>query len=61
MFLAITSGEPKNWRVLYRAAVAETDNTRVPQRTSEAEYAALSRVRELFYTPGSRQEKDELS
>jgi len=60
MWLAITSGDPKNWRELYRAAVAETDNTRVPLRISEAEHAALSRVRELFYRAGNRQEKDDL-
>ena len=60
MWPAITSGHPTNWRVLYRAAVEETDNARVPQRIAEAEEAAISRIRELFYLPGKMEEKEEL-
>jgi hypothetical protein len=60
MWPAITSGHSRNWRVLYRAAVAETDNGRVSQRISEAEHAVISRVRELFYVPGKMEEKEEL-
>jgi hypothetical protein len=60
MFLAVTSRDAKNWRVLYRAAVAETDITRAPRRISEAEDAAIGRVRELFYLPGKIEEKEEL-
>jgi hypothetical protein len=58
--LTFTSGLVTNWKALYRAAMQETDQTRLSQRISEAEHAALSRVRELFYTSGNMEEKDEL-
>jgi len=49
-----------NWRVLYRAAIFEKDKSIVPLRVSQAETAVRARVRELFYQPGTREEKDQL-
>ena len=39
---------PRNWRVLYTAALFETDKERVPARIADAEKAILVRARELF-------------
>ena len=53
-------GFRKDWKALYRAAMQESDRARTPQRITQAEQAAISRVRELFYTPGTKEEKDQL-
>jgi hypothetical protein len=41
-----------NWRDLYRAALFETDRSRIPQRITEAEVAIMARVKELFVIGG---------
>ena len=48
------------WRALYRAAILETDKTIIPQKVSEAETAVLARGREIFYGPGTVDEKEAL-
>lgn len=60
MSFTLHLGQPKNWRALFRAASAETDNARASQRMLEAEHAVIDRMRELFYAPGNKEEKDEL-
>ena len=49
-----------NWRVLYTAAILETDKGVLPQRVSEAEAAVRARRREIFYADGSPEEKEAL-
>lgn len=38
----------QNWRALYRAALFETDRTKLPERISNAEQAIVARGRQLF-------------
>jgi hypothetical protein len=40
----------RNWRELYRAALFEIDDQKLPSRIAEAERALLLRERELFTT-----------
>ena len=40
----------RNWRALYKAALAETDTSKIPSRIEEARMALVSRSRELFAT-----------
>jgi hypothetical protein len=49
-----------DWRALYRAAILETNPSVLPQRVSEAEEAVLTRGREIFYDPGTLEEKEAL-
>jgi hypothetical protein len=49
-----------NWRVLYRAAIHETDKNLLLQKLSEAEHAVLSRGHELLYGRGVTEERDDL-
>src|SRR5690349_1255903 len=49
-----------NWKVLYRAAILETNTAMIPQRISEAELAVLAREREIFYGAGDSEEKEAL-
>jgi hypothetical protein len=58
--LTFTSVQAKNWRVLYRVAIQETDRTRIPERIFLAERAVLTRARELFRELGTMEEKDAL-
>ncbi|MGA7291466.1 MAG: hypothetical protein WBW53_15935 [Terriglobales bacterium] len=37
-----------SWRALYRAALFETDRTKLPERISNAEHAIVVRGRQLF-------------
>ena len=46
-----------DWKILYRAAILETNNSILPQRVSEAEEAVKLRKRELFYGNGDPEEK----
>lgn len=46
-----------DWRLLYRAAILETDKRVLPQRVSEAEAAVIARRREIFYADGTAEEK----
>jgi hypothetical protein len=40
----------RNWRELYRAALFETDTSKIPSRIEEARSALVFRSRELFET-----------
>jgi hypothetical protein len=37
-----------DWRELYKAALFEDDNAKIPQRIAEAETALAARAREIF-------------
>jgi hypothetical protein len=45
---AILYPDVHNWRDLYKAALFETDTTRVPRRIAIAEQAIVARGRQLF-------------
>ncbi len=49
-----------HWKTLYRAAILETDRAVIPKLVAEAEAAVLERGREIFYSPGTADEKDAL-
>jgi hypothetical protein len=40
----------RDWRELYKAALSETDTSKVPSRIEEARKALILRSRELFET-----------
>ena len=40
----------RNWRALYKAALFETDTSKIPSRIEEARSALVFRSRELFET-----------
>ena len=40
----------RNWRALYKAALFETDASKIPSRIEEARRALVFRSRELFAT-----------
>jgi hypothetical protein len=42
--------DPRNWRRLYKAALFETDTSKLPWRIEEARKALIFRSRELFKT-----------
>jgi len=49
--MTTTFPSPKHphWKILYRAAILETNKSVLPQRVSEAEEAVILRGQELFY------------
>src|SRR5262249_742157 len=49
----------RNWKILYRAAIFETNRNTVPKRLSAAEQAPLARGRELFQQTGNLEEFEE--
>jgi hypothetical protein len=49
-----------DWKVLYKAAILETQKKAIARRVSEAEAAVLARGREVFYNGGSAEEKEAL-
>lgn len=49
----------RNWKILYRAAIFETNTNTVPKRLSAAEQALLARGRELFQQTGNLEEFEE--
>jgi len=49
-----------DWKILYRAAILETNKPAVPQRVSAAEEAVLARGREMFYGSSDPEEKEAL-
>jgi hypothetical protein len=51
--------QDRNWKVLYRAAIFETNRNAVPRRLSAAEQAVLARGRELFRQTGNLEEFEE--
>ena len=58
--LTFTSGQARDWKTLYQAAIYETDKTLLDDRISEAENAVLSRGRELLYEHGVTEEREQL-
>ena len=58
--LSFASTNAQDWKVLYRAAIQESDRTCIQQRISDAEQAVIARARELFHSPEKREERDEL-
>ena len=60
--MTTTFPSPKHpdWKILYRAAILETNKSLLPQRVSQAEEAVILRGRELFYGNGDPEEKEAL-
>ena len=57
---AFPNSKHTDWKILYRAAILETDKSIVGQRVSEAEEALLTRRREIFYGDNDPEESEEL-
>jgi hypothetical protein len=53
--------EPKHWKQLYQAAIAETDSARRLARIDEAERAIKQELRILFEQGSSPGQRHELS
>ena len=51
------STSSQRWRELYRAALFEADQQKVPSRIDQAERALILRARELFAIPGDNDEE----
>jgi hypothetical protein len=49
----------RNWRALYKAALFETDTSKIPSRIEEARRALAFRSRELFETSPNYDGEDE--
>jgi hypothetical protein len=47
------------WRDLYKAALFEVDNARLPERIAQAEKALALRARELFHIAGDHIEEEQ--
>ena len=47
------------WKELYRAAIFEIDETRLPERIAQAEKALALRARDLFHVAGDNIEEGE--
>ena len=47
------------WRDLYKAALFEVDNTRLPDRIAQAEAALVARARKLFHIAGDNIEEEQ--
>ncbi|MGA8437703.1 MAG: hypothetical protein WB762_05315 [Candidatus Sulfotelmatobacter sp.] len=47
------------WRDLYKAALFEVDNARLPERIAQAEKALALRARELFNIAGDNIEEEQ--
>ena len=47
------------WKDLYKAALFEVDNARLPERIAQAEKALALRARELFHTAGDNIEEEQ--
>jgi len=50
-----------DWKILYQAAILETNQSVIPRLVSEAERAILSRRQQLFGTFGTLEEKEALN
>jgi len=46
-----------DWKILYRAAILETNKNTIPQKVSEAEQAVLTRRKELFCCVASKEKE----
>jgi hypothetical protein len=53
------SPDSRFWRELYRAALSESDKSKLPERIAEAEKAIVLRARELFQAAGDNGEEAE--
>lgn len=51
--------ENRDWQALYKAAVAEGDATKLPDRIAEAKKVIVERARELFQTSGENFEEEQ--
>jgi hypothetical protein len=51
----------QDWEKLYRAAVLESDRSKLLQRIQEAEAAILERSRSLSKPPGNEEEQDAIT
>ncbi|MGC1646258.1 MAG: hypothetical protein WA741_10555 [Candidatus Sulfotelmatobacter sp.] len=49
----VRGSEARDWRVLYRAAVFDSDKSEMAKRLADAEEAIVERMRELFRETGS--------
>ena len=58
--LTFASGQLRDWKALYRAAIHETDKNLLHERISEAEKGVLGRGRELLYEHGPIEEREQL-
>ena len=47
------------WKDLYKAALFEVDNARLPERIAQAEKALALRARELFHIAGDNIEEEQ--
>jgi hypothetical protein len=53
------SPDSRYWRALYKAALSETGNCKLPERIAEAENAVVLRARELFQAADDNGEEKE--
>ena len=53
------SPDSRVWRELYRAALSESDKSKLPERIAEAEKSIVLRARELFQAAGDNGEEKE--
>ena len=53
------SPDSRYWRQLYRAALFEIEESKLPERIAEAERAVVLRARELFQAAGDNGEETE--
>jgi hypothetical protein len=53
------SPDSSAWRDLYKAALFEVDNARLPERIAQAEKALALRARELFHIAGDNIEEEQ--
>jgi hypothetical protein len=53
------SPDSGTWKELYRAAIFEIDETRLPERIAQAEKALALRARDLFQVAGDNIEEGE--
>ena len=53
------SPDSRYWRQLYRAALSESDKSKLPERIAEAEKAVVLRAWELFQAAGDNGEETE--
>jgi len=53
------SPDSRYWRQLYKAALSEIDQSKLPQRIADAEKAVVLRARELFRAAGDNGEETE--
>ena len=53
------SPDSRYWRQLYKAAISEIDESKLPERIADAEKAVVLRARELFQAAGDNGEETE--